>query len=56
MNSISLSFLSLFCRFSYDGLKRQRLTEPLVRLEGEDQLTPATWEEALFVVSRKARI
>lgn len=29
--------------------------EPLVRLEEEEQLTPATWEEALFAVSDKVR-
>ena len=44
---------SALFRFAYDGLKRQRLVEPLVRLEGEEQLTPATWEEALFTVSDK---
>ena len=27
-----------------------------MRLEGENQLTPATWEEALFVVARKVRL
>jgi len=42
-------------RFAYDGLKRQRLTEPLLRLEGEDQLTSATWEEALYVTAQRVR-
>jgi hypothetical protein len=27
--------------------------EPLLRLEGEDQLTPASWEDVLFAVSDK---
>lgn len=48
-------FVLFIQRFAYDGLKRQRLVEPLLRLEGEDQLTPASWEEALFVVSDKVR-
>lgn len=29
--------------------------EPLVRLEGETQLTTASWEEALFAVSDKVK-
>jgi NADH dehydrogenase (ubiquinone) Fe-S protein 1 len=36
-------------RFSHDGLKRQRLTVPLVRREG--RFVPATWPEALEIVS-----
>lgn len=34
-------------RFAYDGLKRQRLTQPLVK-DASGQLTPATWEDALI--------
>uniref|UniRef100_A0A3B5KKP5 NADH-ubiquinone oxidoreductase 75 kDa subunit, mitochondrial n=1 Tax=Takifugu rubripes TaxID=31033 RepID=A0A3B5KKP5_TAKRU len=36
-------------RFAYDGLKRQRLTQPLVK-DASGQLTPATWEDALIRV------
>uniref|UniRef100_A0A3Q1FZ46 NADH-ubiquinone oxidoreductase 75 kDa subunit, mitochondrial n=1 Tax=Acanthochromis polyacanthus TaxID=80966 RepID=A0A3Q1FZ46_9TELE len=37
-------------RFAYDGLKRQRLTQPLVK-DNSGQLTPTTWEEALTRVA-----
>lgn len=53
---INEEWISDKTRFAYDGLKRQRLVEPLVRLEGEGQLTPATWEDALFAVSDKLRV
>lgn len=33
-------------RFAYDGLKRQRLTQPMVK-DDSGQLTPTTWEDAL---------
>lgn len=35
-------------RFSYDGLKRQRLDQPYVRKDGK--LQPVSWDEALDVV------
>lgn len=34
-------------RFSYDGLKRQRLTQPLAK-DASGQLTPVAWEDALI--------
>lgn len=37
-------------RFSYDGLKRQRLTQPMVK-DDAGQLTPTTWEDALSRVA-----
>lgn len=37
-------------RFSYDGLKRQRLTAPMVKVNGE--LTPVEWESALIATVR----
>lgn len=37
-------------RFSYDGLKRQRLTQPVVK-DAAGQLTPTTWEDALARVA-----
>jgi NADH-quinone oxidoreductase subunit G len=38
-------------RFSYDGLKRQRLDRPYVRKDGK--LTEATWEEAFHAIKEK---
>ncbi|KAJ2909908.1 ndufs1 NADH-ubiquinone oxidoreductase subunit [Coemansia aciculifera] len=40
-------------RFAYDGLKRQRLTVPLVRVGG--RLEPASWADALQLVGRRLR-
>lgn len=37
-------------RFSYDGLKRQRLTQPFIR-GADGSLAPASWSEALTAVS-----
>lgn len=37
-------------RFAYDGLKRQRLTQPLAKNES-GQLAPTTWEDALTRVA-----
>lgn len=37
-------------RFAYDGLKRQRLTQPMVKNQA-GQLVPATWEDALTRVA-----
>ncbi|XP_068447095.1 NADH-ubiquinone oxidoreductase 75 kDa subunit, mitochondrial-like [Clinocottus analis] len=37
-------------RFAYDGLKRQRLTQPMVKNDS-GQLTPTTWEDALSRVA-----
>ncbi|KAJ2486779.1 ndufs1 NADH-ubiquinone oxidoreductase subunit [Coemansia sp. RSA 2050] len=41
-------------RFSYDGLKRQRLTMPLVR-SAEGRLEPASWADALQIVGQRLR-
>lgn len=40
-------------RFSYDGLKRQRLTVPMVKRDGSIQQT--TWEDALMTISDKVQ-
>lgn len=40
-------------RFSYDGLKAQRLDQPYVRENGK--LRPASWEEAFAVVAAKLK-
>ncbi|KAJ2096801.1 ndufs1 NADH-ubiquinone oxidoreductase subunit [Coemansia sp. S100] len=41
-------------RFSYDGLKRQRLTMPLIR-SPEGRLEPASWADALQAVGLRLR-
>ncbi len=38
-------------RFAYDGLKRQRLDRPYVRVDG--RLRPATWAEAFDAIKQK---
>ena len=38
-------------RFSYDGLKRQRLTQPMVRNE-HGKLVKVDWQDALSVASQ----
>ncbi|CAF1290213.1 unnamed protein product, partial [Didymodactylos carnosus] len=39
-------------RFAYDGLKRQRLTAPMLK-NRDGYLTPCDWEDALSVVAEK---
>ena len=39
-------------RFACDGLKRQRLTTPLVKND-QGNLIPSSWEEALIAVAQK---
>ena len=41
---INEEWISDKTRFAYDGLKRQRLTQPLVRKDGK--LTPVDWLES----------
>lgn len=48
-DDINEEWISDKTRFAYDGLKRQRLTFPLIKQDGE--FLPATWEEALNYVS-----
>ncbi|KAK9728205.1 ndufs1 NADH-ubiquinone oxidoreductase subunit [Basidiobolus ranarum] len=50
---INEEWISDKTRFAYDGLKRQRLTTPLIR-QG-DGFVAATWAEALAEVSEKLR-
>ncbi len=40
-------------RFSYDGLKRQRLDRPYVRRDGK--LTEATWDEAFAAIAERVK-
>lgn len=39
-------------RFAYDGLKRQRLTAPMLK-DRQGQLVPCDWEDALSVVAER---
>ncbi|XP_078465168.1 NADH-ubiquinone oxidoreductase 75 kDa subunit, mitochondrial-like [Lampetra planeri] len=43
---INEEWISDKTRFAYDGLKRQRLTQPMVR-DDQGRLVPCGWEEAL---------
>nr|XP_020456353.1 NADH-ubiquinone oxidoreductase 75 kDa subunit, mitochondrial [Monopterus albus] len=47
---INEEWISDKTRFAYDGLKRQRLTQPLVK-DDSGQLIPTTWEDALSRVA-----
>ncbi|KAI9366025.1 hypothetical protein DFJ73DRAFT_637600 [Zopfochytrium polystomum] len=49
-DNINSEWISDKTRFAYDGLKRQRLTVPLIR-QG-DQFVETTWPEALSAVSK----
>ncbi|KAK2710630.1 NADH-ubiquinone oxidoreductase 75 kDa subunit, mitochondrial-like [Artemia franciscana] len=48
---INEEWLSDKSRFSFDGLKRQRLVTPMVR-DSKNELVPVEWEDALVAVSR----
>ncbi|KAM9850657.1 NADH-ubiquinone oxidoreductase 75 kDa subunit, mitochondrial-like [Aulostomus maculatus] len=47
---INEEWISDKTRFAYDGLKRQRLTQPMVKNKS-GQLVPTTWEDALTLVA-----
>ncbi|CAG8435026.1 7263_t:CDS:2 [Diversispora eburnea] len=48
---INEEWISDKTRFAFDGLKRQRLTTPLIR--NGDKFTPSTWEHALALVANE---
>jgi len=48
---VNEEWLSDKSRFSYDGLKRQRLVTPLVK-DKKGNLVPVEWEDALVATSR----
>lgn len=52
-DDINEEWLADKARFSYDGLKRQRLTVPMVKDDASGQLKQTDWEEALHVVAKK---
>ncbi|AHX05060.1 NADH-quinone oxidoreductase subunit NuoG [Ehrlichia japonica] len=49
--NINEEWISDKARFSYDGLKLQRLDKPYIRKNGH--LLPATWEEAFNIIAKK---
>ncbi|CAG8704321.1 16713_t:CDS:2, partial [Acaulospora morrowiae] len=50
-DEINEEWISDKTRFAFDGLKRQRLTMPLIR--SGDKFLPATWEQALTRVANE---
>ncbi|AAZ68464.1 NADH-quinone oxidoreductase subunit NuoG [Ehrlichia canis] len=48
---INEEWISDKTRFSYDGLKLQRLDKPYIRKNG--QMLPSTWEEVFNVIAKK---
>lgn len=42
----------VFFRFAYDGLKRQRLTTPMMKNDSGN-LSSCSWEDALYSVAQK---
>lgn len=50
-DAINEDWISDKARFAYDGLKRQRLDQPYIRLNGT--LTPASWEDAFAQIQKK---
>lgn len=51
-NDINEEWITDRARFSYDGLKRQRLDKPYVRFE-DGKLKPVSWDEAFSVIAKK---
>ncbi|GJQ13999.1 hypothetical protein GpartN1_g5790.t1 [Galdieria partita] len=50
--NVNEEWISDKTRFAYDGLKRQRLSVPFVRLD-EGQLVPTTWEKARAILKNE---
>jgi NADH dehydrogenase (ubiquinone) Fe-S protein 1 len=50
---INEEWISDKTRFAYDGLKRQRLTMPMIRQNGE--LLAASWHDALSLIAQKLK-
>ncbi|CAL8344766.1 unnamed protein product [Boreogadus saida] len=50
-DDINEEWISDKTRFAYDGLKRQRLTQPMVRRSASGQLVATSWEDVLTRVA-----
>ena len=55
MQNVNEEWLSDKARFSYDGLKRQRLLNPMVK-DAQGMLVDTNWEEALFSIADQVYI
>ena len=53
VQDINEEWLSDKSRFSYDGLKCQRLLSPMMKVN--NQLTHCSWEDALFAIVDKVK-
>ncbi|XP_022666131.1 NADH-ubiquinone oxidoreductase 75 kDa subunit, mitochondrial-like isoform X2 [Varroa destructor] len=53
-DDVNEEWISDKARFSYDGLTRQRLTTPMIRIN--DQLEPCDWQEALTAVANRVAV
>jgi NADH-quinone oxidoreductase subunit G len=51
---INEEWISDKTRFAYDGLKKQRIDQPYVRIDGK--LKPATWDYAFKTIADKVKI
>ncbi|MEM9716515.1 MAG: NADH-quinone oxidoreductase subunit NuoG [Pseudomonadota bacterium] len=52
-DGVNEEWLSDKSRFVWDGLKRQRLDRPYIRVRGK--LQPASWDEAFATIARKVK-
>uniref|UniRef100_A0AC35TMQ3 NADH-ubiquinone oxidoreductase 75 kDa subunit, mitochondrial n=1 Tax=Rhabditophanes sp. KR3021 TaxID=114890 RepID=A0AC35TMQ3_9BILA len=52
-DDVNEEWISDKTRFAVDGLKRQRLTQPMLKKNGS--LVPVSWEEALFTAAAKLK-
>ena len=55
LQEVNEEWLSDRSRFSYDGLKRQRLVSPMIK-NSQQQLVNCSWEEAFFRIVDKVNI
>lgn len=53
MQEVNEEWIADKARFSYDGLKRQRLSEPMIR-RADGQLEAVSWPDALEAVAEAA--
>ncbi len=54
-DAVNEEWISDKSRFSYDGLKRQRLTTPMLKNK-DGLLTPCEWEDALTAIAERVSI
>jgi NADH dehydrogenase/NADH:ubiquinone oxidoreductase subunit G len=52
IQEVNEEWISDKTRFAYDGLKRQRLTAPMLK-NREGYLVPCDWEDALSIVAER---